>query len=96
MVRFSHKYHKLPDGIKSARLFAVERIKLECQTKAFIDYDVTFEGGRYQLPEAGDFLLLCFIADTGAFFTTCRPWDAEKEAYYRGLVGKTQSVYGVV
>jgi len=88
-IKFSHDYFKIPKGAKKGLLFAVRKLRLEDQTEIFLACDTQFERNRYyQLPASGDYLLLCFMSDTGAFFTTLRSWNREKEDYYRGLISK--------
>jgi hypothetical protein len=106
MTKFSHHYYKLPEGVKAARLIAVEKVKLENQTQAFLQYDTFYptklkagEGvlevptsAYYPLPEKGDYLLLCFISESGAFFTTLRRWLPFKEEHYRAAIGSTEKI----
>lgn len=60
---------------------------------AFIAYDTVYtdgrtgDTGRYELPKSGGVLVLLFLGENMVPFTTIRPWNADKEEYYRELVG---------
>ncbi len=113
-IKFSHWYCKLPyskDNVrKEAELLLVIKTRFELLSERFKEFDTLywdFEkdcSGHYQLPKAGDCLLLLFRKtfpilesrrdQTADFlFPTCRPWrDAQKEEYYRSMVGKVFEV----
>lgn len=88
-IKFSETtYKKLPKNYigTQAVLIEVTVIDIENQTPAFIEYDTSFEGGKYPLPTKGKFILLSFIHQSGAFFTTLRRYTEEKYDYYIGLI----------
>lgn len=93
-IKFSHEYYKLPTS-KCATLIICKEIDLESQTEHFKNYDTAFgsepelyEPLHYPLPKKGNYLLLAFISDTGAFFTTLRRATPQKTKYYESLVGR--------
>ena len=99
-IKFSHKYLKFPFDYNEnnrAVLLAVHRVKLEKLPKDFIDVDTAYslEGGKstghYELPKAGDYLLLLLWANSG-LFTTLRSYNPDKQAYYEKLEGETIEV----
>lgn len=89
IIRFSHQYPKLPEGIKSAVLLAVQETTKEHLPEDFLAYDTMYHDADkrqyYPLPE-GQVLVLVFWG--GALFTTIRRWTSEKARYYRSLVGE--------
>lgn len=93
-IKFSHNYLKLPLNTKTAKLLYVLSLQLEKQTKEFLQYDTAFfnsktkELDHYPLPKKGEYLLLLFFADCGAFFTTLRRKTPEKEKYYMKSIGE--------
>ena len=92
IIRFSHQYPKLPEGIKSAVLLAVQETTKEHLPKSFLIYDSGYyENGElkfYPIPP-GQVLFLCFWHEpTEELFPTVRRWTPEKARYYRSLVGE--------
>lgn len=84
-IKFSHDYEKLPLLWENTRavLLRVQRVRLEDQSFAFIDYDTKIrQGGYYPLPKAGDFIVLLFQHETGMLFTTIRRYTYEKKEFY--------------
>ena len=86
-IRFSHEYPKL-HGQTSAELLAVRPIKIDAHTpKELLDYDTTYEGGRYPL-KSGDYIQLIFLGNLRIPFCTIRRnYPPQKGDYYRGKVG---------
>ena len=87
-IKFSHVYPKL-HGQTTAELLAVRRIKIDAHTPPeLLEYDTSYEGGRYPL-RSGDYLQLVFIGNLHIPFCTLRSaYPASKVAYYQGQVGK--------
>ena len=83
-IKFSHNYKKL-NGEKWATLCNVRIIKLEHQTKGFLDYDTE---GIYKLPKSGFFMCLLFHGENGTVFTTLRRYTPPKFHYYFDLIDK--------
>ena len=70
-IKFSHEYPKL-HGQTSAELLAVRPIKIDAHTpKELLDYDTTYEGGRYPL-KSGDYIQLIFLGNLRIPFCTIR------------------------
>jgi len=90
-IKFAKQYLKLPknaNGMK-AKLLLAHKTLLEKQNPWLLEYDTTAsDGSNYELPETGEELFLLFEAEDGTIFTTLRPFNPRKEAYYRALVGK--------
>jgi len=95
-IKFSHLYRKLLDEsndmVEGAYLLEVLVVELAELSAAFLDYDT--DGGRFALPKRGKYMMLIFKKPhedhvcAYHLFTTLRRWTAEKERYYRGLIGK--------
>jgi len=90
-IKFSHRYLKLPENVRSARLLQVFCCYDTELSPAFIDYDTiwfsdTDSPEHYPLPR-GRLILLLFQADNNDLFTTLRPWAPNKEKWYRGQQG---------
>ena len=87
-IRFSHEYTKL-HGQTSAELLAVRPLKIDAHTPPeLLEYDTSYEGGRYPL-RSGDYLQLVFIGNLHIPFCTLRSaYPASKVAYYLRSVGK--------
>jgi hypothetical protein len=92
IIRFSHNYPKLK-GQKSAKLLAVMNINIpEEISDAFREYDTRFltkDGYDYYPLPRGKYLLLLFLGDKDALFTTIRSNIRNKEQHYRSSVGQT-------
>ena len=96
-IKFSHNYHKLTrllgdKPILSAHLISVCTLNnLKMLPYQFIDFDTSYRSGsntlHYPLDLDRPYLILTFF-DGAKFFTTIRPWNKQKEEYYRGLIGK--------
>ncbi len=86
-IKFSHNYPKL-HGQKTATLLAVLPIRIDKSTpKELLDYDTSYDGGRYPLP-TGDYIQLVFIGDKRIPFCTIRrAYPPQKVDYYNGSVG---------
>lgn len=91
-IRFSHDYPKL-HGQTSAELLAVRPLKVDAHTpKALLDYDTTYEGGRYPL-RSGEYIQLIFIGNLRIPFCTIRSaYPPSKVAYYKHSVGKVFTI----
>ena len=90
-IKFSHRYNKLPDTIKSGdkvTLLEVLNSRFQDLHQSFIRYDATTDKGElYPLPKTGACLVLIFLFK-GDIFTTVRRQTPEKERYYQGLRGE--------
>lgn len=87
-IRFSHEYPKL-HGQTSAELLAVRSLKVDAHTpKELLDYDTTYDGGRYPL-RSGEYIQLIFLGNLRIPFCTIRnAYPPSKVRYYRGSVGR--------
>lgn len=87
-IKFSHEYPKL-HGQTSAELLAVRPLKVDAHTpKKLLDYDTTYEGGRYPL-RSGEYIQLIFLGNLRIPFCTIRSaYPPSKVAYYKQSVGK--------
>jgi len=92
VIGFSHHYPKI-HGQTSAKLLAVEPIRIDRNTpKELLDYDTTFEGGRFEL-KTGNYIQLVFLGNLRIPFCTIRPaWPRQKIEYYNGSIGETFAV----
>lgn len=101
LIKFSHDYMKLPAGWigKQARLIdaiptSIKRLKETCLD--FLAYDTRYrynpehkeEPGHYPLHFETGLVLLFYHIQTKTIFTTIRPFNPEKYAYYTALRGK--------
>ena len=91
-ITFSHIYTKFPKGlmqspIKQARLIQVHLTHSDNLSGEFINYDTKIEGGGYYKLPKGALLLLIFKRFE-SIFTTIRPWNVEKERYYKLHTGE--------
>lgn len=94
-IKFSHNYYKL-HGQTKAELLAVKELKIDENTpKALIDYDTSFENGKYPLSK-GDYVQLVFLGNFGIPFCTIRRKIGmrgyNKLEYYTPLIGETFDV----
>lgn len=89
-IRFSHNYNKLHvlDTEKEAKLLECINVKMEDLSNHFLKYDAE---DKFNLPTKGKYLLLIFKGSQG-IFTTLRRWHAEKERYYRCMIGKSFTI----
>lgn len=75
-IKFSHEYPKL-HGQTSSEL---------------LDYDTTYEGGRYPL-RSGEYIQLIFLGNLRIPFCTIRSaYQPSKVAYYKQNVGKVFTI----
>lgn len=88
IIRFSHNYPKL-HGQRLATLLAVFPIRINRNTpKELIEYDTTYDGGKYPLP-TGNYIQLIFIGDARIPFCTIRKvYPPSKVDYYKDSVGE--------
>lgn len=91
-IRFSHYYPKL-HGQTSAELLAVRPLKIDAHTPPeLLEYDTTYDGGRYPL-RSGEYLQLVFLGNLRIPFCTIRSaYPPSKVAYYRQSVGKVFTI----
>ena len=91
-IKFSHDYPKL-HGQASAELLAVRPIKIDAHTpQELLDYDTTYDGGRFPL-KSGEYIQLVFLGNLRIPFCTIRSaYPETKVAYYRNAVGQTFTV----
>jgi len=102
-IDFSHHYEKMPAFYTDTRLIGVSVCDISKLPKDFLEWDTRyFENvyGRYEnyaLPNTGQFIVLTLFSGrpsllmpvkASAVWTTIRRWTAEKEAYYRNLIGQ--------
>ena len=97
VIKFSHRYNKLPRDFQHSKLLQVLPIKLEDLSDDFRRYDTTYlDGGeekQYPLPERGNYMILLLRAGSGygQLWTTIRSqWGktGNKLEYYQGKVGE--------
>lgn len=83
-IRFSEDYFKLSPEWEGtlAYLDYVRKVNLEDQMPMFLEYDTKHANGNYPLPKKGEFIILGFIHESGAFFTTLRRYTLDKYNYY--------------
>ena len=79
-IKFSHDYPKL-HGQRSAELLSVCIRDRGTLTDKFVDYDTTYDGGKYPLPP-NKYLVLVFLGNELIPFTTVRRYTEEKYNYY--------------
>lgn len=94
-IKFSHNYYKL-HGQTTAVLIAVRELRIDENTpKTLIEYDTSFEGGKYVLSK-GDYVQLVFLGNFGIPFCTIRRKIGmrgyNKFEYYTALIGETFEV----
>ena len=91
-IRFSHNYPKL-HGQTSAELLAVRPLKIDAHTpKELLEYDTTYDGGRYPL-RSGEYIQLIFLGNLRIPFCTIRSaYPPSKVAYYQRSVGKVFTI----
>lgn len=103
-IRFSHTYFKLNymtgdnnnvTPVQGATLVNVSKVSLKDLPQKFLNYDTTYPNGTYPLKD-GEYLLLLFVTtdykNDEFIFTTIRPYNKQKEKYYKELAGKYFSV----
>ena len=95
VIKFSHRYSKMPRDYQLSRLLEVLPIKLEDLSTAFLYYDTTYmEEGlekQYQLPSKGNYMILVLQAGSGygQLWTTIRSqWPPTKLEYYKSHIGE--------
>ena len=94
MVKFSHRFQKMPHDTTFSWLVGVSVCDIALLPDEFIEYDTTYPGGSYPMPPAGKHIILTIFTRHPAApsfsraWTTIRTWDAEKETYYRSLIGR--------
>lgn len=93
-IKFSHEYSKFPHrmfeiGITEAQLLQVFKTHYNELSESFIAYDTHYfepedsdNDKWYPLPKT-DLLVLIFDVPYLGIFTTIRPWNKEKERYYK-------------
>ena len=86
-IKFSHKYKKMPVVLVPTFLKGVRIRHYNELTEDFIKLDTeTVDGKFYPLPKTK--LLILDLWTDGGCWHTCRPWNKQKEEYYRSLIGK--------
>jgi hypothetical protein len=90
VIRFSHRYPKLPDEIKTAVLLAVQETTKEHLPNSFLIFDSGYQENKelkfYPVPSGQVLLLVYWHKETETLFPTVRRWTYEKARYYRSLV----------
>jgi hypothetical protein len=89
-IKFSHNYPKL-HGQKSARLLDILLMDRMQLSNSFVDYDTTYNGGKFPLLD-NDYMVLIFIGNELIPFTTVRKFEAQKYAYYHNQLNEWFSV----
>ena len=88
-IKFSHNYYKLHNQTK-AELIDIKRIAIDKDTPPeLLDYDTTYDGGRYELKK-GNYVMLVFLGNLGIPFTTIRSAKGrygDKYEYYHPYIG---------
>ena len=96
-IKFSHRYLKMPHGVEYLDTWLVKLRVIDFSelTQEQIEQDTAIVGGgNYELPK-GKLLWLGLYSDAlpePKAWQTIRRWTPEKEAYYRGLLGKQVSI----
>lgn len=92
VIKFSHEYPKL-HGQTSAELLTVRRLKIDASTpRKLIEYDTTYDGGRYPLRH-GVYLQLIFLGNLHIPFCTIRAaYPPSKVHYYLTSIGKVFAI----
>lgn len=86
-IKFSAKYKKMPKNLDATYIIEVKKTRYSDLSEDFIKADTEkMDGTFYPLPK-GD-LLIIKLYTRGHVWQTVRPWNEEKEIYYRMLVGK--------
>lgn len=86
-IKFSHYYKKMPAVLTPTYLKGIRVKNYSDLTEEFIREDTeTVDGEFYQLSKGK--LLILDLWTEGKYWTTVRPWNSEKEKYYRSLIGK--------
>jgi len=99
VIKFSHRYNKMPRDFQRSKLLAVLSVKLEDLGADFILYDTAYVDELlrecyYPLPAKGDYMVLLLQAGSGCgqLWTTIRSQKGkkgiDKMAYYKGKVGE--------
>ena len=97
IIKFSHRYDKLPDKVEcyTTWLVWVETIDSKDISTYFKYHDTLYldDLGQqsYPLPE-GKCLLLIFVTHSSKFFPTIRRWTPRKEAYYKSNINQNFQV----
>jgi hypothetical protein len=99
VIKFSHRYRKLPRDFQRSKLLDVLLVNLEDMSPSFREYDTSFEvdGATdfYPLPARGEYMLLLLQAGEGCghLWTTIRSrWGGkgnDKYQYYKSKIGET-------
>lgn len=86
-INFSHNYPKL-HGQTSAKLLAVEPLKIDANTpRELIEYDTKYDGGYYPL-KPGYYIQLVFLGNLHIPFCTIRSaWPSSKVDWYASQKG---------
>lgn len=98
VIKFSHRYSKMPRDYQLSRLLEVLSIKLEDLSIPFRGYDTSFEVDGvtdfYPLPAKGAYMILLLQAGSGNgnIWTTIRSQRGQggldKLTYYKSRVGE--------
>jgi len=86
-IKFSHDYPKLW-GQTVGYLMAVEKIFYEDIMQDLIEYDTKINDGEYYKLYGNEFLILYFRGEKLIPFCTIRPYNKEKEEYYRSNINR--------
>jgi hypothetical protein len=88
IIKFSHRYLKMPEGFERSQLLDVISIDLKDLSKPFRDYDTSFDGGSYPLPKSGKYIILMLLSEKGHLWTTIRSaYPPKKASYYLENIG---------
>lgn len=86
-IKFSHRYKKMPRVLEGTYISEVTKVHFRDLTKEFVLADTeTVDGQFYPLSQG--WLLKIDLWTNGFKWQTLRPWNSEKEKYYRSLRGQ--------
>lgn len=95
VIKFSHRYLKIPRDFQMSKILAVLPVKLEDLPEAFLAYDTAYEEDGeikyYKLPKSGNFMIILLLAGSGKgqLWTTIRSqWPPSKLKYYQDMIGQ--------
>ena len=92
-IKFSKKFDKLKpfDLDRPFRLLDVLNVNSSSLSKAFLEYDTSYDGGYFPIKPDKPYLMLLLEQD-GKLLTTLRYRTPAKEEFYRSLIGKEVGV----
>lgn len=86
-IKFSHRYKKMPKVLEPTFITEIRKVHFNDLTPEFIKADTeTVNGDFYTLPPI--MLIIIELWTNGIKWQTIRPWNEEKEKYYKSLRGQ--------